>query len=207
MRPSVFSYSSGEAVAYEKPRNMSLHTDIAFKAAIMSDADLLAIVTPSPTPAQPHPKPRIYNSAIPVPDENLDNVPVPYIIVMYNGMTNDAGTKDDYEGDTDTVQIGIEVAAKTREQLGVIMRRIRKIIHEDFMFVWGYADLRDTNDVQLEDTNGFRLRVMREYDEIVNRIPYSYTVSAQAVQYDPWKPCFWQVLNYQCDIANDFDDE
>ena len=176
---------------------MSLQTDLIFFDALSADTELMQTLGN-----------RLYNTAIPMPDADADKVPLPYCIITFDGMNNQDTTKDDpYEGGTDQVQIGIEVAAKTREQLGVIMRRIRKIIHEDFMFVWGYADLRDTNDVQLEDTNGFRLRVMREYDEIVNRIPYNYTVSAQAVQYDPWKPCFWQVLNYQCDIANDIDNE
>ena len=158
---------------------MSLHTDIAFKAAIMSDADLLAIVTPSPTPAQPHPKPRIYNSAIPVPDENLDNVPVPYIIVMYNGMTNDAGTKDDYECDTDTVQIGIEVAATTRGQLAKIMMMIREAVRNYFI---NYEPPED------EDA-----------EDLSEEIPIDYQVSASPVIYNAYKPCHWQVLNYQCD--------
>ena len=81
MRPSVFLTSNG----YDKPNDMSLQTDKIFKAAIMSDADLLAIVTPAPTTAQPHPKPRIYNTAIPVPDEDLDIVEAHYID-MYNTL-------------------------------------------------------------------------------------------------------------------------
>ena len=158
---------------------MSLQTDKIFKAAIMSDADLLAIVTPAPTTAQPHPKPRIYNTAIPVPDEDLDNVPVPYIIVMYNGMTNDNTTKDDYESDTDTVNIGIEVAATTRGQLATIMQMIRDAVRNFF-----------SNYTPPEDDDA---------EDLSDEIPIDYQVSATDVRYDAYKPCHWQVLNYQCD--------
>lgn len=145
----------------------------------MSDAELLSIVTPAPTSYQPHPKPRIYNTAIPVPDEDLDNVPVPYIIVENNGMTNDQSTKDDYEGDTDTVQIGIEVAASTRGQLGTIMQMIRDAVRNFFI---NYTPPTDP-----------------DAEDLSNEIPLDYQLSASSVNYDSWKPCFWQVLNYQCD--------
>jgi hypothetical protein len=29
-----------------------------------------------------------------------------------------------------------------------------------------------------------------------------YQFSAQAVQFDSEKPCYWQVLNYQCEVRN-----
>ena len=60
---------------------------------------------------------RLYGTAIGLPDEEADNVPVPYIIVTFNGLTNDQGTKDDrYESRYDKVEIGVEVTAKTRSE-------------------------------------------------------------------------------------------
>jgi hypothetical protein len=66
---------------------------------------------------------RLYSTAIPMPDEDAENVPVPYIIVSFNGLNNEGTTKDDpFEGDTDVVQIGVEVTAVNREQLAELTR-------------------------------------------------------------------------------------
>ena len=34
-----------------------------------------------------------------------------------------------------------------------------------------------------------------------------YNFAAQQIQYDSLKPCYWQVLTYQCDVYNNYDDE
>ena len=34
-----------------------------------------------------------------------------------------------------------------------------------------------------------------------------YNFAAQQIQYDSLKPCYWQVLTYQCDVINSNDDE
>ncbi|MBR7125988.1 MAG: hypothetical protein IKC86_05225, partial [Prevotella sp.] len=70
----------------------SLATDSIFIAAIRSDADIMQEIGG-----------RIYSTAIPLPDEDADNVPVPYIIVTFDGLTNDQTTKDSLEANTDTV--------------------------------------------------------------------------------------------------------
>ena len=153
---------------------MSLQTDMLFKAALMGDPEIRDIVTPASAPG----KPRIYNTAIPFPDENFENVPAPYIVIMYNGMENDNTTKDDYEGDTDTVQIGIEVAATTRGQLAKLMKMIRNAVREFFI---NYTPPEDGT------------------EDLSDEIPIDYKFSATDVRYDAYKPCHWQVLNYQCD--------
>jgi hypothetical protein len=94
-------------------------------------------------------------------------------------LTNGVETKDDpVEVDTDNVQIGIEIAARTRIELGKIADRIRKAVHSYFINA-------------------------SEGDEDFDLVPADYTFSAQAVNYDPLKPCYWQILNYQCDCNND----
>jgi hypothetical protein len=169
---------------------MSLQTDIIFFEALSADTELMTTIGN-----------RLYNTSIPVPDEQFLNAPVPYIIITFDGLNNQDTTKDDpYEGGTDKVSIGIEVAASTREVLGNLTESIRNIIHDDFMFVWGYQDLQEATGMQLEDSNDFKLRVMREYDEVVAKIPQDYTFTADAVQYDSRRPCYWQVLHFQCSM-------
>jgi len=72
------------------------------------------------------------------------------------------------------VTISIEIASKTRPELGELADAVRNQIHDYFV----EAD-SDTEDADL--------------------IPLDYQFSAQAVNYDSMKPCYWQVLTYQCD--------
>ena len=151
---------------------------------------------------------RLYGTAIPVPDEHLDNVPVPYCIVTFDWLNNTDSTKDDpYESDYDTVNIGIELTASNREQLGNLARQVRQHIHNEFAWVLRYAELRDSLDESLETSDEFQLMVMRDYEEIINDIPMWYQFTADAVQYDSMKPCYWQVLRYQCEVHRPEDNE
>ena len=148
---------------------MSLQTDIIFVKALSSNAELIAQL----------PAGGVYNTSIPVPDEELDNAHVPYIIVSFDSLQNDTTTKDNsYEGDTDHVQISVEVVAKSRQQLGQLTTDIRRTIREFFENI--------TDD-----------------DEDYNLVPTDYTFSAQPVIYDPDKSAFGQVLQYQCETNVD----
>ena len=151
---------------------MSLQTDIIFVKAIKSDASILAML----------PAGDVYNTTIALPDEDLDNAPVPYVIVTYDGLVNDQSTKDDYEGDTDKVNVGIEIAARNRQEVGTIARKIRKAVRHYF-------------------------KSSTEADEDHAMIPYDYQFSASRVNYDQFKPCHWQTLTYQCDVWNDTTDD
>ena len=147
---------------------MSLLTDTVFVSALRADSELM----------QQLPAGDVYNTAIGLPDEQLDNAPMPYIIVSFDGLTNDVETKDDpFEGDTDSVQIGIEIAARTRLELGHLADSVRKAVHRYCMNA-------------------------NESDEGFSELPEDYTFSANNVNYDPQKPCYWQILNYQCDCKN-----
>ena len=141
----------------------------------MSNAELTAMLGAKDATATTEAVlPRIYNTAIPLPDEEADNVPVPYIILSFDALTNDQSTKDSFEGDTDQVQIGIEIAAVNRPQLGTLAELVRQTVREYF------------ENIDPEDD---------DYE----LIPLDYQFSASAVQYDSAKPCHWQVLQYQCD--------
>lgn len=147
---------------------MSLQTDIIFVAAIKSDTELLRQLAIGD----------VYNTAIALPDEELDNAQVPYVIVSQGEGVNDGTTKDDYEGDTDSVNITIEVAARTRAELGTLASRIRKAVRRFFMNV-------------------------TEEDDFFDMVPLDYQFSFKPVTYDPLKPCWWMELIYQCDVKND----
>ena len=158
---------------------MSLDTDSIFITALQSNADLLealgymeATETSEGNPA------RLYGTAIPLPDEDADNVPVPYVIVTFDGLNNQNQTKDDvYESEHDQVNIGIEVVGETLKGLHDLTQVVRDTILAYFR----------ANTTAVED----------------------YTFTADAIQFDSMKPCYWQTLHYQCDVYNveDNDDE
>ena len=144
---------------------MSLITDKVFYNALRSNAELMATVSG-----------RIESTSIPVPDEEFGNVPVPYVIITFDGLQNDGFTKDNsFEGDTDKVQVGIEVAANTRDELGDIMQAIRETVVAYFEDIEGHA--------------------LDDYDYV----PVNYTFTASPVGYDSMKPCYYQTLTYNCD--------
>ena len=75
---------------------MSLATDSIFITALQSNSELLEALGYDPETGEPA---RLYCTAIPLPDEDADNVQVPYAIVTFDGLTNDQGTKDDRYGE------------------------------------------------------------------------------------------------------------
>lgn len=142
---------------------MSLQTDRIFYAALAANTTVTTAVDG-----------RIYNTSIALPDEDLDTIPCPYIIVTFDGMNNLDETKDNrYEGDEDRVNIGIEVTHVTRDDLAELVEQIREAIPAYF-----------------------EGPVETELEELV---PIDYTLSAGGVSYDPDKPCYFIKLNYACD--------
>ena len=143
---------------------MSLATDSIFIAAIQSNPALVERIGG-----------RLYGTAIPLPDEDADNVPVPYAIVTFNGLNNQNETKDDvYESNYDTVNIGVEVTGETINDLHELTQAVRDTI----------------------------LSYFRENETAVT----DYTFTADAIQYDSLKPCYWQTLRYQCEVDNNIKD-
>ena len=144
---------------------MSLATDSIFVDALKSNSTLVESVGG-----------RIYGTAIPLPDEDADNAPVPYLIVTFDGLNNDVDSKDDeMESDTDKVNISIEVVGDTLAKLHELTQAVRDTVR----------DYLATNDTDITE----------------------YQFGAQAIQYDSMKPCYWQVLTYQCDVENLMNDE
>ena len=144
---------------------MSLTTDKVFYNALRSNPEMMAEVDG-----------RIYNTSIPVPDEQLLNEPLPYVIITFDGLQNEGYTKDNnFEGDNDKVQVSIEVAAENREQLGTLTKSIRQIVIDYF---------EDQLDHAWDD---------------YHLVPTNYVFTASAIGYDSMKPCYFQTLQYNCD--------
>ena len=150
---------------------MSLKTDIIFVKALRSNASLISQL----------PAGDVYNTAIALPEEQADNAPAPYIIVSFDGLNNQDWTKDTvYDGLTDSVTIGVEIAAKTRPQLADIAVAVRNTV-----------------------TDYFRQHVQDPEDEDYELVPNSFQLQAQPVNYDDEKPCYWQRLVFVCDTNPD----
>ncbi len=144
---------------------MGLSTDSIFIAALSASEDIMEATGG-----------RIYGTAIPLPDEDAENVNPPYIIVSFDSLNNDQTTKDDrYESEYDKVNISVCVVGQTLGHLHDLTQMIRDVILNYFR----------TNDTAVCD----------------------YTFNAQSIQYDGDKPCYWQVLSYQCDVINTDDNE
>lgn len=145
---------------------MNLFADIIFVKALHSCQSLIKLL----------PAKAVYNTAIALPDKDLVNVKMPYVIVAFDGLKTDNSTKDDnYTASTDEYKISIEIAAKNREQLGNIAELIRTTISSYFATNYG------------DDT-----------DEDFALIPDDISIEADRVVFDDRNPCYWQVLHYNC---------
>jgi hypothetical protein len=176
---------------------MGLATDKLFFEILHADPNLMETVGS-----------RIYNTVIGVPELDELNEPVPYIIVMFAGLDNGTGTKDDiYEATTDNVNIEIEIAAENVEQLTELACTIRKIIHRELAYLQRYAQLRTSDGEILTDSQGHPLQVWRG-SSMFEQIPYDYHFSTSDKTYVYEKPCYGMVLKYQCEVENHlYDDE
>lgn len=144
---------------------MSQKTGIIFRQALKSNANFVNILAAKD----------IYSTAIPLPDDGIDNVPLPYAIVMVLAAQNDESTKDTFEGQYDSRTIAIEIAAKTTDEVADLAEQARDTIME-------YFEEAD------EETDNYDL------------IPEDYHYSDDGIAFDSLKPCFFTNLTYQCDV-------
>lgn len=143
---------------------MSLQTDRVFFDALKANTTFMAAISN-----------RLYNTAIPLPDNKAANVPAPYVIISFDGFSNDESTKDSYEGATDNVSVGIMIVAATREKLAELVDAIRTTI-ESYM-------------ENVEDT-----------DPDFNEVPVDYHLSGSQISYDPDKNARYIQLTYACSV-------
>lgn len=143
---------------------MSLQTDRVFFDALKANTTFMAAISN-----------RLYNTAIPLPDNKAANVPAPYVIISFDGFSNDESTKDSYEGTTDNVSVGIMIVAATREKLAELVDAIRTTI-ESYM-------------ENVEDT-----------DPDFSEVPVDYHLSGSQISYDPDKNARYIQLTYACSV-------
>jgi hypothetical protein len=153
---------------------MGLLTDSFFVKAIKSNTDLMEML----------PAGDIYNN-VADPDYDMENVPIPYIIVNNDGGSEGDTTKDSWsESVDDKVNISILMVANNRDELADITLAVRKTVTEYIKAAW----LR----IQSGSTE--------EGDDIA---PTEYNFSFSDIAFDMSKPACRQMFYYDCVTPNE----
>ena len=147
---------------------MSLQLDTVFMNAIEANTKVMGIIGGR----------RWCTAAARPIEEFISNVQVPYLIVGYDGMSSEPGTKDDdFDSGDDTVNISITVTGNTPEQLGELATRVRRAVHNYLCAHAGEPGM-----------------------------PTSARVSAGEKVYNDVKPCYAIELHWQCAVEFDLND-
>ena len=153
---------------------MGLLTDSFFIRAIKSNAELLAML----------PAGDIYNN-VADPDYEMENVPIPYIIVNNDGGSEGDTTKDSWsEGVEDKVNISVLMVANNREELADITLAVRKTVTDYIKAAW----------VRIQGGS------TEEGDELA---PTEYNFSFSDIAFDMGKPACRQMFYYDCLTPNE----
>lgn len=133
--------------------------------ALCADADLMETVGQ-----------RIKSTCFEVSPEEIDNTPLPCIIVSDDGWQNVITTKDcTWESKEDNVTASIEVDGVSPKEVKAILKRCRTAVAN---YIHGMAEAGEN-------------------------IPDLVNVQASELAWDWTKPCYHQNLIYQCNIYND----
>jgi hypothetical protein len=120
----------------------------------------------------------IHSTCIEVPPTDADNTSLPYIIITDDPFQNNTGTKDNvWEGDVDSVQTGVEIAADSPKEVKRLRRLVRKAV----------ADYIETADL--------------------DNLPYLQNLTNEGIAWDWTKPCYYDTLHYQADMDVNLNDE
>ena len=118
---------------------------------------------------------RIESTCFEVAPDETDNTKLPNIIITDDGLTNQPSTKDmEWESDEDRVQASVDVAAEDPKQVKQLVRMVRKAI----------------------------ANYMATLDPTKDEIPCLQSVQTTGVAWDWMKPCYHDVIIYQCDVDN-----
>lgn len=119
---------------------------------------------------------RIVSTCFEVGPDEPDNTELPCIIVTDDGWQNQPETKDTtWEGTEDRVTASIEVDGRSPKEVKRLLKICRKAVAS-------------------------HIRTLAEEGE---EIPYLDSVQASQLAWDWMKPCYFQVLTYQCTIDNE----
>ena len=119
---------------------------------------------------------RIVSTCFEVGPEDVDNTPLPCIIVMDDGLQNNPDTKDcEWEAYEDRVTASVEVDAESPKAVKALIRKVRHAI----------ADYIQT--------------LYNEGEEI----PKLESIVSNGIAWDWMKPCYHSTLTYNCIIENE----
>ena len=123
---------------------------------------------------------RVVSTCFEVSPDETDNTPLPNIIVEYDGFQNQDTTKDSvWEGEDDEVQVTVDIAAKSPNEVKDLVRMVRRAVSR---YIIGMYENRE---------------VVPELDKL----------SSDGLQWDWMRPCYYQKLTYNCAIKSTTDDE
>ena len=114
---------------------------------------------------------RVVSTCFEIPPTDEDNTPLPNIIITFDGFQNQQTTKDCvWEAGEDRVQVGVDVAAKSPQEVQRLIRLCRKAISRYVIQMY--------NDGQ--------------------EIPELDALTSDGLAWDWMKPCYYQRLTYSC---------
>ena len=121
---------------------------------------------------------RVVSTCFEVGPDEMDNTPLPCIIVTDDGWQNQQESKDAmWESMEDRVTASIEVDADSPKAVKQLMRLCRKAVAR---YIDGMAEAGDD-------------------------IPELDSVQASQLAWDWMKPCYWQTMTYNCLIENEYE--
>ena len=119
---------------------------------------------------------RIVSTCIEVGPDEVDNTPLPCIIVTDDGTTNQPETKDtEWESWEDRVQASVEVDAESPKAVKQLCRQVRRAVAR-------------------------HIRTMADEGLV---IPSLESLQMSGVAWDWMKPCYHQTLTYNCITDNE----
>ena len=153
---------------------MGLLTDSFFVKAIKSNSELMEKL----------PTGDIYNN-VADPDYEMENVPLPYIVVNNDGGQEGDSTKDAWsESPEDKVNISILMVANNRDELADIALVVRKTVSDYLKTAWQRIDEGKAE----------------EGDELA---PTQYDFSFSDIGFAMDKPACRQMFYYDCMTPNE----
>ena len=124
---------------------------------------------------------RIVSTCFEVPPDELDNTPLPNIIITNDGFQNNTSTKDYvWESDEDVVTASVDIAANSPSEVDSIVAKVRQAIENHIVSLYQQGGLTP----QLQPGSP----------------------SSDGIAWDWAKPCYYQKINYQC-ISNKYTED
>ncbi len=123
---------------------------------------------------------RVVSTCFEVSPDETDNTPLPNIIVTNDGSQNQDTTKDSvWEGEDDEVQVTVDIAAKSPNEVKDLVRMVRRAVSRYVIGMYGNHEA----------------------------IPELDKLSSDGLQWDWMRPCYYQKLTYNCAIKSTTEDE